>query len=466
MAAGFAIDVSNARQAKEHLNAAAEAAAHAGLVQLAEGGEDSDVRAAALANVERNVSAQRYGNVVASAQDIEIAHFDPETGELTSEGPANAVRVLLRRDAGNANALKTYLLGWIGLDHWDIRSASATALAQTRRCSNTEGIFAHGDIQLRSHNTFGAGICLHSADKITMSNHNEFEVGAYLSMPDLEDCDKCDDDDKNPGVVAAAHEASYLMEDVGQKIAETRASFLGSGNSEIRDDFFALRSLDPDLSPLSDIGIDTAGLQLGDVVSLTGTQFATLPRVPEGLTYDVSCAGAMPGGGSASGSGNGKGQGKGNGGSQGGGDVVTTLDFDNASLTDVAVITDCAISFGSNARILGSLILSTDGSGFHESSGALVGAADDSCAVEDRVTVMVSGDEHAAAKFVANNVTFLIDGDLHLASGGAGTSDHWGVAIHTSGSVDLTTHHDFWSCGHDETPLAPRQFVIRNVAVD
>lgn len=145
---------------------------------------------------------------------------------------------------------------------------------------------------------------------------------------------------------------------------------------------------------------------------------------------------------------------------------MTSLDFNTAELVDAAVITDCDLDFGSNAEILGSLILSTSGNGLSESSGAQVGAANDSCAPQDRVTVMVGGRVHMAAKFISNNVTFLIDGDLHLASGSSGTSDHTGVAIHTSGVVDITTHHSYWSCGHDTNDNLPQQAVIRQINAD
>lgn len=279
--AGLAVDISNARQAKEHLNAVAEAASHAGLIELLAGGSDADVRTVVLGNVNKNIPSASFGSVIADAnRDIVIAKWDPETAAFTNDGNPNSVQVTVQRNESTTSALRTFLLNWVGFDQWDIRSAAATAFAQTQRCSNTEGIFAHGDIQLRSHNTFGEGICLHSKDKITMSNHNEFETGAFLSMPNLEDCAKCDDDSKNPGVVAAAHEANYQLTDVPAVIAQTYDSFLGGSDTGIKSDFFSGKSLDVDLSPLAAIGVETSELARGDVINLSGTQFATLPPSP------------------------------------------------------------------------------------------------------------------------------------------------------------------------------------------
>ena len=78
--AGLAIDVSNARQVKEHLQVAAEIASHAGAVVLANGGSVEDARAAAVTSISNNVPTSVYGYVVASeTSDLYTASWDPET---------------------------------------------------------------------------------------------------------------------------------------------------------------------------------------------------------------------------------------------------------------------------------------------------------------------------------------------------------------------------------------------------
>lgn len=458
---GFAIDVSNARNAKEHLTVTAEAASHAGLVALMDTGSTGDARAAAIASVHRNYPSDVFGPVIAnSTSDIRVAHYNPKDSSWSDSGMANAVGVTLRRDESTNNGVSTFLLNWVGLDEWTFSASAATAMAGTQKCSNTEGLFAQGNIQLRSHNGFGAGICLHSDEYVTMSNHNVFDDNSYVSMPDLSLCAKCDDNVKNPGIVEAAYETKYIMPDIAEWIERTELSFLGSGDSAIKDAFFEGRALDRDLSSLAALNYETAYLERGSVVAISATEFSLMDDIPEGLTYNVSCTASRNG----NGNGNGKGKNK-----NGSGDEVTSvssLDFSNAPLKDLAVITNCPVNFSSEADLLGTMIVTTSESGISGSSGTTIGASNYSCDPLDRVTIMTNADVHMAAKFLATNLTLVIDGAIHLASGGSGNSDHYGVGIHTSGDVDVTTHHNYYSCDNPSSEVAPMMGVIRHVASD
>ncbi|GGA24659.1 hypothetical protein [Neptunicoccus cionae] len=468
---GFAIDVSNARNAKEHLTVTAEAASHAGLVALMNTGSTGDARAAAIASVQQNYPSDVFGPVIAdSTSDIVVANYNAEESSWSDSGMANAVGVTLRRDESTKNGVSTFLLNWVGLEEWTFSASAATAMAGTQRCSNTEGLFAQGNIQLRSHNGFGTGICLHSDEYVTMSNHNVFDDGAYVSMPDLSLCEKCDDDDKNPGIVDAAYETKYIMPDIADWIEQTELSFMGSGDSAIKDAFFEGRALDRDLSSLSELDYDTRYLERGSVVEISATEFYLMEDVPEGLTYNVSCAVSATSTGTSNGNGRGKsnGNGNGNGKNKSSSDVtsVSSLDFSNAPLKDLAVITDCPVDFSSEADLLGVMIVTSSDSGISGSSGTTIGASNYSCDPLDRVTIMTNADVHMAAKFLATNLTLVIDGAIHLASGGSGNSDHYGVGIHTSGDIDVTTHHNYYSCGNSNTEVAPVMGVIRHVSAD
>ncbi|MBR9864836.1 MAG: hypothetical protein GYB24_15465 [Rhodobacteraceae bacterium] len=458
---GFAIDVSNARNAKEHLTVAAEAASHAGLVALMHTGSEGDARAAAIASVQKNYPSDVFGPVIAnSASDIVVANYNAKDSTWSDSGMANAVGVTLRRDESTKNGVSTFLLDWVGLDEWTFSASAATAMAGTQRCSNTEGLFAQGNIQLRSHNGFGAGVCLHSNDYVTMSNHNVFDDGAYVSMPDLTLCAKCDDNDKNPGIVEAAYETKYIIPDIADWIDQSELSFLGSGDSTIKDAFFEGRALDRDLSSLSELDYDTTYLERGSVVDISATEFSLMDDIPEGLTYNVTCTAAAA---VSNGNGKGNGKGKGKGGSGDEVESVSSLDFSNAPLKDLAVITNCPVNFSREADLIGAFVLTTSDSGISGSSGTTIGASNYSCDPLDRVTVMTNADVHMAAKFLATNLTLVIDGDIHLASGGSGNSDHYGVGIHTSGDVDITTHHNYYSCGNSSSEVAPVMGVIRHV---
>ena len=346
----------------------------------------------------------------------------------------------MHRDGSTANPVGTFLLRFVGFDEWQFGASGAAVHTEVQSCESSEGIFARGDIGLSAQNTFGAGHCVHSAEYVTMQIDNTFDPGAFVSMPNLEDCgNKCTDDAFNPGIIAAAHEANYLMPDLTEWIDGVEDSFINPlASTAIKDDFYYGKNLDSNLSALEPLGIVTAPLSKGDVINLTKAQFDSLSDVPKGLTYNISCPSS-------------------------GNPHNRKLEFNNASLRDVAIITNCYFDFGSSSDILGTVLLSSSTTGIFESAGARVGAQNGSCDAEDRVTILSYENLNVAAKFVASNVTFIIDGNVHLASGSSGTSNHFGVAIHTSGNVDLTTQHAFNSCDAGKTLMDPTLEVIRQI---
>ena len=116
---GVAADSANAFRMRAELQATADAAAHAGVIDL----PDVDAaRASADAMAAANMSATDHGDVLA-AVDIETGAWDSAANTFTvsdDEGgggglglggggfsPADAIRVTTRRDASNSNRLKT-----------------------------------------------------------------------------------------------------------------------------------------------------------------------------------------------------------------------------------------------------------------------------------------------------------------------------------------------------------------------
>lgn len=118
----LAVDVSMHRIAHTRLQAAADAAALAGLQALATGG-NAPARAVeiALANVPTD-----YGTILTEA-DIQVGTFTPETGFVAgASANANAVRVAAPRNAGRGNAVPQIFSVMFTADRADI-SVAATA---------------------------------------------------------------------------------------------------------------------------------------------------------------------------------------------------------------------------------------------------------------------------------------------------------------------------------------------------
>lgn len=456
---GFSIDTSNAWRQKQALQKAADIGAHAGVVALANGGDEDTARVNAKAFILANVPESTFGKTIASdVADIVLTHYDYATGTLLSSGEKNAVTVQLQRNANTQNPVGTYLLQFAGFDTWSVRTTSTAVLSQSGDCPLSEGIFAEGQVHSSANNTFGKGYCVYSDDYVWLPQRNEFALGAFLGMPNLADCrNKCTNS-ANPGAGDAKAQVNLVLEDIPTYITEVIASMGGTGDAAIKAEFFTGRTLATDFTALSDLGVATGALQLGSVVDLTVDEFNGIDLLPAGLVYNVNCSisNVVPTAAGGNGGGNSGGNGGGNsGGGNGGGNgnfsgLIISAASSGAPLRDVAIITDCQIEFGANSDVRGSMIVTTntDNSGaIDASSSATVGDPTQQCIAADRSYILSSGSLTVPAKFTSSNTIFVVDDDVHFASGASQNSNQKGLSIFSSGEVHITTHHNFSVCG-------------------
>lgn len=452
----LAVDSSNAWRSYQQLKQTADIASHAGAVALADGALGSAAQTQAIDAVQWNMPSAIYGTLFENAStDVYLLSYDPDDNSVSSTGAPNAVAVVVHRNDATGNAVKTFFMNLVsfvdGGDErraFDINVRSISALTSTRRCSSADGIYARDQVTLTSSNFIGAGYCVHSQSDVWLPQQNIFEPGAGLSMPDLDNCrNKCTDS-ANPGSEAAAFERNLLMRDMNTWITEVAETFSDRFFSHPeRDEFFASKSLDvPALPALEAVGIDTGALTKGAVVQIGQSDFESLTEIPGGLVYDVSC------------SANGNGP-----------NARLTIDSANGgdALSDVVIVTNCSLEFGSAASVSGSLLISTkQGSSatVTASSGAFIGEASNSCGTGDKSLIMALGDMQVPADFAGSNVAFLVDGDIHLsASSSSGNIDHHGVSLHASGEIHVAANHTFNSCAEPPSGLLPELLVIRHV---
>lgn len=442
MLAGLAIDAGNARRHKEILQMSSDAAAHAAIAALVRGEDARAVMDQGLAAVQWNTPETRHGAVFDDPEAaVTLMHFDPGTGALAEEGPANAVRVRLERSARTGNPVPTFLLRLVGVPSWDVATTSVAAIVPTRRCSNAEGLIAQGVVSIADPASFGAGVCLHSKTAIEPGRSLDFAKGARLSLPDLADCKGLCDDRAHQGIDAAKAEVNFIMPPFADHIRSLAAAFGDGGmDSAAETDFFATRPLDQDLSALEELLIDTAGLSTGDVIPLTPMTFSQMRAFPAGLTYAVTCDPSEP-----------------------------TLDiqaFGNPLiLKDVAVVTDCPIWVDSMVSIEGALVLST-----HEGhqpaieveAGAMAGDPAMTCNRNSHAVLAAMGEIKIPAEATASNVALLTAGDLAVRASSAAIQ-HRGTALLAGGELRLEGLHDFAACGQPMSPLLPGLEVIRQV---
>jgi hypothetical protein len=94
----------------------------------------------------------------------------------------DSVRVTLHQTAANSNAVPTNFLRIAGFHTWDV-NVEAVARRFVPDCIR-DGLIAHGIVAISSNNGFVNRICVHGQQGVAMQNHNFYELGVTVSMPD------------------------------------------------------------------------------------------------------------------------------------------------------------------------------------------------------------------------------------------------------------------------------------------
>jgi Flp pilus assembly protein TadG len=181
---GLAVDVSNAINQRAQLQLTADATAHDALYTLNSTltATADEAKSEALALGDYNMPSAVYGQVL-TASDIEFGVWDRATRHFTpDEDSRSAVRVLTHRDAAGGNEVTTYLLKFAGFESWDVRTDSVfeTYVPDCLR----EGFVAENMVDIQSNNAYLNGFCIHSNDVVSLNSNNYFEEGTVVSMPD------------------------------------------------------------------------------------------------------------------------------------------------------------------------------------------------------------------------------------------------------------------------------------------
>ncbi|SDI38184.1 TadE/TadG family type IV pilus assembly protein [Aliiruegeria lutimaris] len=469
--AGLAIDGTNGLRAREQLQTTADIAAHAGVVELYNGGSDQEVRERVAEIVEANMPVGLFGNSLGtSSATITIGTYENGVVSQGLTSMNDAVYVSLGRTSRLGNAVPTFLLDFVGMDSWNIIANSAAHFGEIDSCAGNDGIYVQGEIKITSHLEIGSGFCIYSKDAVELSNHNEFITGSGIGMPDTDDCSKCTYD-HNPGVEDALFEGNLLLTDVSTHINTVMNSLLGlSDDYEPADDFVDSVVLDTDMSPLTDLGYQANKIGKGSIISIAAGDFESLDRVPSGLVYAVYCDSELDADGALSPTGassdcNGNSKKKDCSTSTGN---VKTLSMETGSgtaMSDIAVITDCQIKFGTEAHITNSVVITTSTSNQSISAfaKARIGSNLLTCPSTEKVIVMTQGDFSVPAGVETNNVDFYIAGDAHLASGTSSQASKLGTSFHVGGEMHISAQGTWEACGDELDSLNSDIEVIRYV---
>ena len=454
MTAGASIDISNLYRTRTLLQISADTTTHGAMVALARGEDPGTLRSRARDLVMMNLPDQDENRLIADpAVDLQTLHYDPASGKLTRIRQAdnlatNAVLLRLQRSEIAGNALPTFLMGMVGRDSWSLATTSVAALIPTRRCSNAEGLVAHGAVTFRQPVALGKGICLHSQTGIALPSSTQTEGDLRLSLPRVDACKGiCAEKAKGgPRPVAL----NLVLPDTATHVQRLAKGFLDPAVTLPEEAaFFSTRPFAGDPEALREVGIITEPRDPGTVIPMTAMQFSQLREHPPGLVYSVGCAiAANP-------------------------DQpewqtrITILGReDGPTLKDLVLITDCTIEMDDISRVEGALIILTGGQEhpINALEGATLGDPEAQCNPSLRVRLMATGKLALPAHLARSNLSVVAGGDVLLeedTSGGGGL--HQGLVIHAGGAIVAEGRHEINRCADADDPLLPQMRIIAHV---
>ncbi|PQO23948.1 hypothetical protein C2I36_04940 [Rhodobacteraceae bacterium WD3A24] len=405
MLGGLALDVANVYSQRTQIQAAADTAAHAALVarhgvRPGEFSSESEARNTALEITASNLPTARHGTSL-TAEDVEFGRWSPDGSIPWSErftpepGARQAVRVHTRRIAQRANSVPAYLFGLIGLDRWNVNTASVFEVYQPA-CLR-EGFVGESRVDVESNNEYLRGFCVHSNAYVSINQNNYFEDGTIVSMPDLDRLEIPNSGfDKNEGLEAALREDTMDIRILRETGTITEA--LEAGDADYLPDYIDSRT------PVA-LTLDA------------NNNVLTADDLAPGYIYDIACSRS---GGRIS---------------VPGGEIVE----------GVVIVTDCNLDLGSNARFE-DVVFSTRSTDANSISGAsrVTFGRNDACAPGGGAQIITQGGMSFPASLGLFGAQLIAQGDVSFAARADGIQ---GASIVAGGEINGTSNSTMARCG-------------------
>ena len=385
---GIAFDVASVVSARTQLQVTADAAAHAALVER-EWHSADDAKTKAMAVALQNMPQDRYGNVL-TQENIVFGHWDRDTTIFTQDNNSrNAVLVTTERDTQNGNPVATFLLQFVGLWDWDVRTSSVFETFYPTCLM--EGFVAEGVVDIQSNNSYFNGFCIHSNSHVEINNNNFFESGTVVSMPDTNDLVVPTDglsDEKNQGLADALHEGKWFIK-ILNRLDEIVAGV------QDRDHRYAREYINN-----------------YNIVALNKTRVGPTD-LPKGRIYTVDCN--------------------------------SKFTFDAGIYDEIVLIANCPLTFKNGAEFHEAVIITTSTSNKSMSApnNLTLGEADD-CNPGGGAQLITYGGFEVAASLEMHGSQIIAAGDVEFAANADGIR---GASIVSGGRIDGTSNMNFAFCG-------------------
>lgn len=394
---GLAVDVTNAYRNQELLQSTADAAALAAVISLPDQG---NAVSQAIAYSEGNMSNSVNG-VVLTDSDVAVGTWDSVTRTFSAGGALpNAVKTVTRRSTANDNPVSMSVLRIASIfgmaPEWNI-STESIAIRFVPECLN-DGFIASNQVDLSSNNDLLRRICIHGQIQgVDLQNHNYFEPGVRVSMPDLDLLPDRDNlYDMNPGLAEALAEGDVYPRDV---------DFLPTIIQGLRD-------LDPNYIPSYMYRQDADGTIIPPA-KVTGNN---LPgTLSEFTVYDITCNGQ---------------------------DKLPT----NTLVKNVVIVATCRLQAPSDFSAGNVIIASTATGGgaaaIQMAAKSELGQSDD-CSPGGGVELYALGDIHISAQGDFNGLRVVAGNDVKLTSNNNGIR---GISVQAGNDIDFSSNNEFGLC--------------------
>ena len=391
---GLAIEITDGSRERTLLQAAADAAALAGVVELP---NETDAVTTAV-DYASNGAAVRDDVDAPTPEDVTVGTWNRATRALLPGGTQpDAIMVRLRQAAPESDALPVNFLRRTGLITQDIE-VQAVAQRYVPDCLR-EGLIANGRVDISSNNGFVNQICIHGQSGVGLQKDNYFARGVNVSMPDLENMLTTPNGamTSNPGLPGALHEQSFktrLVPHVG----------------EYMDDLLTKQSY---VLPAY------VNAELPIIVKDETWNFADLMS---GRVYHVQCA------------------------------ADRNLEIPaNTVLVSVVLISDCNISVGAGVSMISVILASRAGGGGTEPLDTpTIGFSDavnlglpDNCTPGGGVQIFSNASVRFSSSMTINGVQVVAKGNIALAARENGTN---GINAHAGQDIRLTSSNMFGIC--------------------
>ncbi|MCH8168812.1 MAG: hypothetical protein IIC03_12920 [Proteobacteria bacterium] len=389
---GMAVDVTDGFRNRTMLQATADAAALAAAIDLP---DQAAVVTTAVTYAAENMGAEINGSVLDPA-DVRIGLWDGATRSLDiGAALPDSVMVTVRRSEANNNPVPVNFLRIVGLTNWNVQ-ARAVAQRFIPECLK-DGLVARGIVDISSNNGFVNQICVHGQQGVHMQNHNFFELGVTVSMPDPSSqlTIPAVGMASNPGLPEALRE-NILDPRMVNHIDEIMLDMIGRTSSVMPN-------------------YTHAELPVFEV----DEKFDLSTALP-GRIYHVLCkpnkAARIP---------------------------------NNSVVENVVIIAECEVHIGAGATVIGSVIASRSGGNGNIDKANIVIAANvqlglpDNCAEGGGVQLFSNATIHTAASTSIDGVQMVAKGDIKLGARDMGVN---GISAQSGGTITLTSNNMFGLC--------------------